>query len=111
MKIFTNKDIDVTIIEINPNIDKLYEFLDIDEYKNKDYKDKSIYILQYPKGLKASLSLGIIKNINKKNIEHFCSTDLGSSGGPILSLSNYKIIGIHKRKTKYKYNEGTFLNM
>ena len=43
------------------------------------------------------------------NIQHECSTDFVSSGAPILLLSNFKVIGVHKRRTKYKFNEGTFI--
>ena len=65
----------------------------------------NFWILQYPKGLKSSFSKSIIKDIINKNIKYYCSSELGSSGGPILSLSNFKIIGIHKRKTRFEYNE------
>jgi V8-like Glu-specific endopeptidase len=43
---------------------------------------------------------------------HICSTDIGSSGSPILNISNNKIIGIHKASPKnydYNYNLGTYL--
>ena len=30
------------------------------------------------------------------NIYHFCSTEGGSSGAPILNLENFKVIGIHR---------------
>ena len=44
----------------------------------------------------------------KYNFCHRCSTRGGSSGSPILNLSN-KVIGIHKECTN-KYNKGTFLD-
>ena len=76
--------------------------------------NKSVYILQYPKSLdgqKAAVSYGIIKNIDDDyNIIHYCSTEYGSSGSPILNLANNKIIGIHKENMKNKnYNRGTLL--
>ena len=59
-KTFTNKDIDVTIIEIIPSIDEIYtnNFIEIDQNAfNDNYKEiyefkkyNTIYILQYPKG-------------------------------------------------------------
>ena len=112
--IFTSEELDVSIIEIKPELDEIYYFLDIDEniYEkdyNDFYKNKPIYILQYPKGLNASFKVDLIKEINNINIEHFCSTNFGSSGSPILSFSNYKVIGIHTRRTIYNYNEGTFI--
>ena len=115
---YTNENLDVTIIEIKPDIDQLTNFLDIDEniYNiDKDNikiiykKDFPLYILQYPLGLKSSLSLGVLKDIYDFNLQYFCSTDFGSSGSPIFNLSNFKVIGVHKRKTLYKYNEGTFI--
>ena len=56
-----------------------------------------------------------IEQINNNDIKHFCNTDFCSSGGPILSLLNNKIIGIHKgciRKNGNNYNQyniGTYL--
>ena len=45
----------------------------------------------------------------KYEFNHYCTTYKGSSGSPILDLSENKIIGIHKG-TKDKYNLGTFIN-
>ena len=111
----SNPDIDITIIEIKPNLDGLNYFLDIDDTifeKNyiQIYQDSPIYILQYPKGRESSHSEGIIYKINKTNIEHSCSVDFGSSGSPILSLSTFKVIGVHKRLTS-NFSEGTFMNI
>ena len=63
--IFTNEELDVSIIEIKPEIDKIYNFLDIDENiydnnYNEFYKNKTIYILQYPKGQSASFKIDLI---------------------------------------------------
>ena len=71
-KTFTNEDIDLTFIDINPNLDELYNFFNIDEYNDKNYKDEIIYVLQYPNGLKASSSVVILKNILNKDIQHYC---------------------------------------
>ena len=117
--IYTSVKYDTTIIPINSNEDKIYNYLDIDEEifdENINIFNKSIYILQYPKNKindeqKAAVSYGILKNIQDEyNIVHFCCTDNGSSGSPILLLSNKKIIGIHKESVnKYNYNRGTYL--
>ena len=63
---------------------------------------------------KLSVSYGYgIEKINEYDIKHICTTDLVSSGGPILNLLNNKIIGIHKGSIKKnrinKYNIGTYL--
>ena len=33
----------------------------------------------------------------------------GSSGSPILNISNNKVIGIHKEDTKFEFNKRTYL--
>ena len=77
--------------------------------------NESIYILQYPKygkEQKAAISYGRFKQIeiDGYNINHYCCTDEGSSGSPILRLSNNKIIGIHKESlTNFEFNRGSFL--
>ena len=74
---------------------------------------KNLYILQYPNNEKVSVSYGIINGINLQNnfdIYHFCSTDKGSSGAPILNAANNKLIGIHKGTNEnHKFNKGTNL--
>ena len=117
-KIYINKQYDLTIIEIKDN-DKLNNdiFLRIDEnlFKENSYliysSDKSIYTLHYPNLDKASVSYGIIKEINNKDFKHSCSTQNGSSGSPILNLKTKRVIGIHKKKGKSQanFNLATFL--
>ena len=58
------------------------------------YRRKSVYIFHYPKG-KLSVSCGLINDIMKGKINHYCNIENGSSGSPILSLENNKIIVIH----------------
>ena len=50
-----------------------------------------------------------MKEIENEDIRHLCSTDYGSSGSPILCICNQRVIGVHKRRTKEEYNEGTFI--
>jgi len=117
-KVYTSKKYDTTIIEIYEDKDNIHDFLEIDfdinqEFFNNIYKNKSIYILQYPKNERVSVSYGIIKDINLLNnfdFRHLCCTEKGSSGSPILNLSNNKIIGIHKgTHNNHNYNKGTLL--
>ena len=112
---------DAILIEINPKEDKINEnvFLEIDEDINKDiniiekeYRKKSVYILHYPSGDISKVSYGLLKGINDKDIYHYCNTLKGSSGSPILSLKNNKVIGIHRGSPKnnsYKFNIGFFI--
>ena len=118
---YTNADFDITIIEIKETDDDIKDYLKLDNNiiddiidnnnKNLEYIDKTMYIIQYPEG-ELSVSYGILSNIyedNKFNFNHKCITRSGSSGSPILNLSN-KLIGIHKEGITNKYNRGTFLN-
>ena len=116
---YTNKEYDITIIEIKEK-DNINYFLELDDIiindiinninKNKEYINETIYIIQYPEN-KLSVSYGILFDINEKyNFNHKCCTKGGSSGSPILNMNN-KIIGIHKQGNNNKlYNRGTFLN-
>ena len=92
------------------------DFLEIDEniYKNNlndTYKQKSVYLIYYPYGKKASYSNGVIKRINEDNynIEHLCSTKPGASGCPIINLNNNRVMGIHKGADIKNWNVGTFI--
>ena len=118
---YTNSDhdINITIIEIIPNKDEIYNYLEIDEYFinesreciELESKKKSIFLLHYPKG-ELNVSYGIIKEIiDNKKICHFCNTCNGSSGGPILSLKTFKVIGIHYGGSSrhIRINYGTFI--
>ena len=61
---------------------------------------------------KMEYSPGAIKNISLDTyiIEHFCQSEKGSSGSPIINLSNYKVIGMHKDpKKKSNFNLGTLI--
>ena len=115
--IYTSQKYDITIIEINPEKEKIYNFLELDDEIFDDIIDlanKSVYILHYPNysdGPKASISYGIIKNTQDEyNLIHYCCTDGGSSGSPIINLLNNKIIGIHKENVVgKKYNRGSLL--
>ena len=113
-KKYTNKEYDITIIEIKEK-DNIKDYLEIDEMimkegSNKKYIKESIYVLQYPEEEKL-VSYGILKDIENKKYDftHLCCTDNGSSGSPILNLKNNKVIGIHKEAIN-NYNKGLFLN-
>ena len=114
-KYYSSEKYDTTIIELFPERDEIYEFLQIDDkiyYKepNDFYQNESVYLIQYPKNKKLSVSYGIIKNIYECDIYHYCSTEKGSSGSPIISISTKKLIGIHKEgKERFDFNIGTLL--
>ena len=110
--IYFNKQYDVTIIEIKEK-DNIHNYLEIENNlfsKNSQmyYERKSIYILQYKDV--ALVSHGILKEINNHDIIHYCPTESGSSGAPIVNLENNKVIGVHKQSSNNQ-NKGTFLLM
>ena len=125
-KTYTNKELDITIIEIQENNDKLnnlYIILDDDiinyfKYNKKEnvdflkniYSNKSIYILHYLKGNDIVVSYGQPPKFNKTEINHKCSTEYGSSGAPILLINNQKLIGIHSEgHPRFEYNIETLI--
>ena len=115
---YFNKLYDLTLIELKENdgisINKYLE-LDNNLFKKEIkayYENISIYVLQYPLGNNAAVSYGLSlsNEINNYEINHTCSTEHGSSGSPILNLSNNKVIGIHKKGAKnFNFNIGTCL--
>ena len=115
---YFNKLYDLTLIELKESdgisINKYLE-LDNNLFKKEIkayYENISIYVLQYPLGNNAAVSYGLSlsNEINNYEINHTCSTEYGSSGSPILNLSNNKVIGIHKQAAKkFNYNVGTCL--
>ena len=112
----TNEDLDFTLIEIkkNDNINLKYIFeieenININEesLRNK-FVHESIYSLHYPNGDNIVASFGLIKNINEKKIQHCCWTEEGSSGAPIITLKDHKVVGIHYGFKQY-LNDATFI--
>ena len=78
-----------------------------------DFYKKTIYTLHYPGEKGISVSYGILDEIfldKKYEFKHFCTTDRGSSGSPILDIQENKIIGVHKAAKGNAYNLGTFIN-
>ena len=125
-KIYTSKHYDVTIIEILEDIDGKYEYIELNDeikkvmhlnedeiinYYRNNYKKESIYILNYMKGENIVVSYGLLHEIKSDNeLAHKCCTDNGSSGSPILSLKDNKLIGIHYGSSKhFDSNKGTLI--
>ena len=108
--IIYNKEMDVAIIEIKKDEIKDKYFLKPNINNNIEYKNKEIYIDQYPEGNKLSYSEGKIININNNELIYDASTKSGSSGSPILLKNTTEVIGMHKqgniRKTE---NYGTLI--
>ena len=108
--IYTSEKFDITIIEINPDKDYIYNYLEIDEniFKEKIlFEETSVYTIQCDK----TVSFGTLKNfVDNLQIRHSCSTRLGSGGSPIINLSNGKIIGVHCASLlRSNFNLGTLI--
>ena len=118
-KIYTSQKYDITIIEIKEEKIKEYIELDINNILEDNFNiindnNENIYILHYPEydnGQKASVSYGILKEINNDyDIKYICNSNLGSCGAPILNISNNKVIGIHKESSINSHsNMGVYL--
>ena len=94
-KTYINKEYEILIIEIFPNEENLNQFLQIDEniFKNINYKNKYISILNY-----SNKSLyGFINNIVDNRIEYKSWKKDEIIDGPIILIDNLKVIGINKR--------------
>ena len=72
-----------------------YIFEEEEEELKYIYKNSSVYVLQYIKD-ELAVSSGLLNEINESELTHYCNTDHGSAGAPILSLKSFKVIGIHK---------------
>ena len=113
-KAYFNEEYDLAMIELKEE-DDINNYLELDDnlFKNEVnafYEDLSIYTIQYPLGKNAAVSYGLSNGMNDFEIMHTCSTEHGSSGSPILNLSNNKVIGIHKQSSNnFNYNIGTCL--
>ena len=109
----------ITVLEIKPsdNID-LKSFLDLDyniiQGTSKNiYINKLVYLIKYPYEKKPEIFKRAVRNINSENyvIEKYDSNNEEISiGTPIISLDNFKIIGIHKGfDNKNNVNVGLFI--
>ena len=126
-KRYTNEILDVTIIEINEDIDNIKDFLILDNqilnkynsdndenninYFKNIYEKEFIYLLNYINGKDIFASYGLLSNIEENKIKHKCNTDTGSSGSPILLLKSNKVIGIHYGSSShnFSFNFGTLI--
>ena len=109
-KIYTNKEFDTTIIQIN-EMDNINHFLEIDEEMLNGYdyiySRRSMYMLHYLYGEEVMVSYGLVRENEDQNIYYYCFSESGSSGSPLLAINNHKVIGIH---LSYNINKKKFWN-
>ena len=116
-KVFIDESLGITIMEIKKE-DKIDKIFDIDENINKEnyieiYKRRpQIYTLYFSNDKNAFYSNGYLNQIVDNKIQYYCKA-VYTPGVPIISLPNYKIIGVHTRTIKSQnnrnYNEGIFI--
>ncbi len=102
-KIWNDKEIDFTCIEIKENEDNIHTFFNVDDNvldNNSDincYLNKNVIVYGINLiGKKISFSNGIIKkNVKDDFFAYTCNTFPGCSGGCIVNQSNNNAIGIH----------------
>jgi len=99
---YTNESMNLTFIEINPDvdgIDKNYFFgLDDNIYKNdlkSIYKNKKIYIIERPHFQSDYIYISSIDEIDDKFLVFKAQTGFKCFCTPIFNLDNNKIIGIN----------------
>ena len=111
---------DITIIEIK-NTDEIYNDINFLDYDNvcltkgyNIYNNVGVFSIFYSPEDGEVCSSGHIIKINDYEFEHDISTDIGSTGSPIIlyntNINSIKVIGMHKpRNYKEKINLGTFI--
>ena len=114
---YTNAEKDFTIIEILDE-DEIEDFLTFDEnfIKDNNLLDKEVFAFQYPREKGISISFGKILKYKPNNfLIYDIGTDKVSSGCPIISLNDLKVLGLHKdggqNNTKNKKYIGIPLNI
>ena len=92
--IFTSELIDITFVQL-PNIySKNPDFIFLDPCDCNCHNNELIYVFQYPETI-FSFATGFIESSVGYNYFHKASTNVGSSGAPLIN-KNMKVIGIHK---------------
>ena len=101
-KIWNDKDMDFTCIEIKEKEDNIHTFYYLDDnvydnnYNNNCYLNKKVIIFGINEnGKKVGFSNGIIKQNKGCFFFYTCNTYPGCSGGSIVNQSNNCVIGVH----------------
>ena len=108
---FIDENYNITIIEIKKEdkMDVCGLELDYDSFESKsldEFKQRTVYLIYYSDSIYSEHSFGIIKSISLDNyiIKHTCKYNTGALGCPILSLKNFKVIGVQvDDKTKNSF--------
>lgn len=98
-KVFTDKEIDYTVIEIFENFNEIFKV----EKETSFINNKECYLLSFPQGKELSFSYGIIK-LNPQALLHTCNSGNGAGGSPLIIFNENKflVVGIHRGYIKEK---------
>ena len=118
-KVYSNRLYDITFIEIKKSDGlNISSFLEVDpnifSFHDIELINKQVCLLSYHFGKELQFSNGKIKNLGEDgyHIYHFCSSNLGCAGGPIIGLNNNHVIAVHQGAMEQKFfNIGIFLKM
>ena len=105
-KIFKIIKYDIVLIEINPIEDKISNYLVLDDNLNKEEENlininKSVYTFEYSKENNLMVLCNIINNKDFNENSPEFNIKNNSNSYPILSLDNFKIIGIKNLNISY----------
>ena len=81
-------------------------------YQNKEYQNACILLPTFMENGEIETDKGNITFVqeNSQLFMHNCNTDEGSSGGPVILIDNFSVIGMHKGHLVYnKKNVGIFI--
>jgi len=103
-KVFTNKELDYTCIELFES-DGFIDYFKVEpnSFKNdkNEFKDNDIFILQFPDGNDLSFSYGKIQSLIGNKLIYISSTGYGSSGSPIIRRRKTNcVMGLHRGAIK-----------
>ena len=110
---FRDKNLDLSIIEIELNEIENVNFLEMDDksYEKEPemfYNKENIYIIQMDNKKDASVSYGILNDIHNKHIYYSCNLSQNYKCFYLFNSSNNKIIGINNHDKKNS-NRGIFM--
>ena len=107
-KIWTDKEIDFTCIEIKEEEDNIHTFYNLDDKvldknsSNDCYLNQNVFIFAINRNdnKQIGFSNGVIKENNDSFFAHTCNSFPGCSGGCIVNQFNNNVIGIHLGEIK-----------
>ena len=103
--IYLNESQNLSVIEIKSDKDNELKFLELDDYlyekESEMYYDKeSIYIINYNNKNNASISYGILDDIDDSEITYLSNLNINNELMQIFKVSNNKMIGLHIDNSK-----------